>query len=91
MFEVGDKQITKFRWERAAGALLKPDETLTPRALLMQWRRINDFSQASHPYGPADIKYLMAKAHQLESHQGSEQVQFRGKVVLITGAGGGYV
>lgn len=89
IFEVGGGHVAKLRWERAKGALLKTDESLTPGAILKKWNDVNDFSNPSYPHGPANFMELLEEAQKLGSNDRGEPIGFQGKVVLITGAGGG--
>ncbi|KAL2047003.1 hypothetical protein N7G274_001021 [Stereocaulon virgatum] len=89
IFEVGGGHITKLRWERAKGALLKTGPSLTPGAVLKKWDQVNDFSEPSYPSGVADFMSLLEEAQKLGDNEPGEQLDFTGKVALITGAGGG--
>ncbi|MCJ1471090.1 bifunctional hydroxyacyl-CoA dehydrogenase/enoyl-CoA hydratase fox2 [Pseudocyphellaria aurata] len=89
IFEVGGGHIAKLRWERAKGALLKTGPSLTPGAVLNKWGGVNDFSSPTYPTGVADFMSLLEDAQKLGDNEKGEQLDFRGKVVLITGAGGG--
>ncbi len=89
IFEVGGGHVAKLRWERAKGALLKTGPTLTPGAILKKWKNVNDFSEPSYPTGVADFMTLLEEASKLGDNDQGEKVDFSGKVVLITGAGGG--
>lgn len=89
IFEVGGGHIAKLRWERAKGALLKIGPTLTPGAILKKWEKVNDFSEPSYPTGVADFMSLLEDAQKLSDNDTGEQLDFAGKVVLITGAGAG--
>lgn len=91
IFEVGGGHIAKLRWERAKGALLKTGPSLTPGAILNKWRNVNDFSEPSYPSGVADFMTLLEEAQKLGDNDPGERLDFSGKVVLITGAGGGLV
>ncbi|KAL8788670.1 MAG: hypothetical protein Q9213_001598 [Squamulea squamosa] len=89
IFEVGGGHVAKLRWERAKGALLKTGPTLTPGAILKKWKDVNDFSEPSYPSGVADFMSLLEEASKLGDNDQGEKIEFPGKVVLITGAGGG--
>ncbi|KAI4179233.1 MAG: hypothetical protein LQ346_007245 [Caloplaca aetnensis] len=89
IFEVGGGHIAKLRWERAKGALLKTGPSLTPGAILRKWKDVNDFSEPSYPTGVADFMSLLEEASKLGDNDMGEHIDFSGKVVLITGAGGG--
>ena len=89
IFEIGGGHIAKLRWERAKGALLKTGPTLTPGAVLKQWKNVNDFSEPSYPSGVADFMTLLEEAQKLGDNDQGEKLDFSGKVALITGAGGG--
>jgi multifunctional beta-oxidation protein len=89
IFEVGGGHMAKLRWERAKGALLKTDSTLTPGAILKKWSDGNDFSKPSYPQGAANFAELLEQAQKLGSNDKGEPIDFKGKVVLITGAGAG--
>ncbi|KAI9870168.1 MAG: bifunctional hydroxyacyl-CoA dehydrogenase/enoyl-CoA hydratase fox2, partial [Pleopsidium flavum] len=89
IFEVGGGHMAKIRWERAKGALLKTGPTLTPGAVLKKWSGVNDFSEPSYPTGVADFMTLLEEARKLEDNDTGEQLDFKGKVALITGAGAG--
>ncbi|KAL9112957.1 MAG: hypothetical protein Q9227_002822 [Pyrenula ochraceoflavens] len=89
IFEIGGGHVAKIRWERAKGALLKTDHTLTPGAILKKWKNVGDFSQPSYPTGAANFLELLEEAQKLGSNDTGEALDFSGKVALITGAGGG--
>ena len=89
IFEIGGGHIAKYRWERAKGALLKADESLTPEAIQAKWDEVNDFSEPSYPTGPANFMELLEDAQKLPSNNTQQFLSFKNRVVLITGAGGG--
>lgn len=89
IFEAGGGHIAKIRWERAKGALLKTDSTLTPGAILKKWDAVNDFSQPSYPTGSNNFLELLEEAQKLGSNDPGEQLDFSGKVALVTGGGAG--
>jgi multifunctional beta-oxidation protein len=89
IFEAGAGHIAKIRWERAKGALLKTGPTLTPGAVLKKWANVNDFSEPSHPDGVADFMGLLEQAQKLGDNDTGENLDFTGKVALVTGGGAG--
>jgi multifunctional beta-oxidation protein len=89
IFEVGGGHMAKLRWERAKGALCKADNSFTPGSILKKWSDLNDFSQPSYPSGPANFMELLEESMKMSGNPSAEQVDFKGKVALVTGAGGG--
>lgn len=89
IFEVGGGTMSKFRWQGAKGALLRADETMTPGALLAKWDAVNDFSEPQYRTGPANFMELLEEAQKLPANPKADEPSFKGKVALITGAGGG--
>lgn len=89
IFEVGGGHIAKLRWERAKGALLKTGPSLTPGAILRQWKYVNDFSEPSYPSGVADFMSLLEEAQKLGENEPGVELDYTGKVVVVTGGGAG--
>ena len=89
IFEAGAGHVAKLRWERANGALLKADESLTPGAVMKQWNKVHDFSKPQYPTGPNNFMALLEEGLKLGSNEQGENPDFNGKVAVITGAGAG--
>jgi multifunctional beta-oxidation protein len=89
IFEVGGGHVAKLRWERSSGLLLKADDSYTPGAILKKWPEIYNFKGAEHPTGPADFMGLLQKSMQMSPSDKGETLDFKGKVVLVTGGGAG--
>lgn len=91
IFEAGGGHIAKIRWERSKGLTLRPDHSLTPSAILKRWPEIFDFSQPEYPTGPANSMAILEEAFKLPENEQGEELDFKGKVALVTGGGAGYV
>jgi multifunctional beta-oxidation protein len=89
IFEAGGGHIAELRWERAKGVQLKADETLTPGAVAAKWKDVVDFSKPEHPQGPANALELLEEAGKLPANPKGEELDFSGKVAIVTGGGAG--
>lgn len=81
--------MAKIRWERAKGLLLKPDDSMTPGAIIKGWEKLKDFSEPEHPSGAADFMGYLETALQLPSNDSGPKLDLKGKVAVITGGGAG--
>lgn len=89
IFEVGGGHVAKLRWQRAKGALLKPDHTFTPGAILKKWDDVSDYSDCEYPDGVADMMSRLEESLQLPGNDEGEPLDFSGKVAVVTGGGAG--
>jgi multifunctional beta-oxidation protein len=89
LYEAGGGHIAKLRWERSTGAMLKTDDSLTPGAIIAKWNDVVDYSKPEHPTGPADAMAILDTTSQLRPSPPAEKLDFKDKVVLITGGGAG--
>lgn len=75
------------------GTHFKPDDTFTPSAVKAKWSEITDFSSgAEYPTGmeSRDPMGLLKEAQAISSNKQAEpKLEFKGKTVIITGAGAG--
>ncbi|KAJ3498155.1 hypothetical protein NLG97_g1348 [Lecanicillium saksenae] len=90
IYEVGGAFAAKLRWQRSEGLILKPDASYTPGAIIGNWQKVVDYSKgAQYPTEPANFIELSEKSAALSSTSAAENIDYNGKVVLITGAGAG--
>ncbi|KAI0022757.1 hypothetical protein F4780DRAFT_732899 [Xylariomycetidae sp. FL0641] len=89
IFEAGGGVMTKLRWERSSGLLLKADDTYTPDAVLKKWEKILDFSNPQYPTGPNDFMGLLEQSMKMGPNEQGEKLDFKGRVALVTGGGAG--
>ncbi|KAF7310043.1 Peroxisomal hydratase-dehydrogenase-epimerase [Mycena indigotica] len=92
VFEVGAGFIAEVQWERSAGAIFKTDSSFTPSAVKARFSEIADFSQPQYPKSSVDFdaQGFVEKASKAPPNkQASSAVDFKGKTVIITGAGSG--
>ena len=105
IFELAGGYYSELRYERSKGAVWKTDDTFTPSAVAAKWHEVRNFDGAEHPVNSedvdmmvsldatlpvkADIQGLLKKAQASTNKQASPAVGFKGKTVVITGAGAG--
>src|ERR1700759_123881 len=90
IFEAAAGHFSKIRWQRSPGVLLRPDETLTPGALLKKWSQVRHFEeQSGHFVSKVQGVQRVQQALSLPPNEQGEHIDFKGKVALVTGAGEG--
>ncbi|KOS18104.1 Peroxisomal hydratase-dehydrogenase-epimerase [Escovopsis weberi] len=89
IFEAGAGHFAKVRWQRSGGLLLKPDSSYTPSAVLKNWSQVVDFSNPQYPSGPNDFLGLLEESMKMKPSEQGDKIDFKGRVVVITGAGAG--
>lgn len=90
IFEAAAGHFAKIRWERSKGVLLNPDDSMTASALSLKWNEIRDFSTgADHADRTSDSMDHLKRAMALPRNKQGSPVNFKGRAVLVTGAGDG--
>jgi multifunctional beta-oxidation protein len=89
IYEVGAGAVTKVRWQRASGATFRADDSFTPSAVLRRWDDINDFANCDFPTQGKDLLPIAEKASSLPVNPQGEPIDFKNKVVIVTGGGAG--
>ncbi|KAF2501515.1 Fox2 protein [Lophium mytilinum] len=91
IFEAAAGTFSKIRWERSKGALFRPDDSFTAGAVVRMWEEIGDFEKEKpeHPSGSADMIAKLEEAKKAPRGDGDKTLDFRGKVVLVTGGAAG--
>lgn len=89
IFEAAAGHYSKIRWERSRGFLARPDDNMTADLILRNHDKILDYTDAEHPNGVADSMAILQKTTNLPPNPSGNEVSFKDKVVLVTGAGEG--
>jgi multifunctional beta-oxidation protein len=90
IFEAGAGHYSKIRWQRSKGFIAKPDNSLTPDVILRNFDKVSDFSQdSSYPTSVANSVDLLEQAMKQSSAMRGDQLDFKGRVALVTGGGAG--
>ena len=88
-YQIGNGQIAKLRWQRSSGLLLRADDSLTPAVLLNQWQKATNFDKHDYASGPRDFLELVKEGQKLPRNAEVAPISFKGRAVLVTGAGSG--
>ncbi|KAH7142758.1 hypothetical protein B0J13DRAFT_585468 [Dactylonectria estremocensis] len=83
IFEVGGGHVSKVRWERSSGALLKCDPTMTPGGILANWAAVNDFTNPDHPDTTADMAEKLKRSQKLPSNEPGPDIRFDGRLAKL--------
>lgn len=91
IFEAAAGHFSKIRWERSRGWFGYPDEqTLSADLIIANHDKIVDYTDAEHPKSVANSLDMLEKAKSMsKTERSAGKVEFKGKVVLVTGAGEG--
>lgn len=88
-YQIGNGQVAKLRWQRSSGLLLRADDSLTPAVLLNQWQKATNFEKHDYASGPRDFLELVKEGQKLPRNADVSPISFKGRAVLVTGAGSG--
>ncbi|TPX33586.1 hypothetical protein SmJEL517_g03506 [Synchytrium microbalum] len=95
LFEVGAGWMAKLRRERSEGVQFKLDENFTPQVVNARWNEITSFSRKNEYPGELNVGGGASLAQRLEKARNSPanpklpNMEFDGRVVIVTGAGAG--
>jgi multifunctional beta-oxidation protein len=91
VLEAGSGHFGRVRWEQNEGLCLPADENLMPDAVLQEWSKLRDFTQGPRYLDGAEwIGDRIEKVKNLPKGESApEKVDFRGRVVLVTGGAQG--
>jgi multifunctional beta-oxidation protein len=90
IFEAAAGHFSKIRWQRGPGVLLRPDESLTAGALAKKWNEVKQFPQQGGHFVPKTHGVQrVEEAMKMPKNEPGENIDFRGKVALVTGGGEG--
>jgi multifunctional beta-oxidation protein len=92
IFEAAAGHFSKMRWQRNKGAVLRPDEGLTPDALLGRWQEVVGFAEGQ--VGMAEgrggsVVERLEEAKKAGPNRPGKPLDFSGRVALVTGGGAG--
>ncbi|KAL7424311.1 hypothetical protein Q5752_001901 [Cryptotrichosporon argae] len=89
IFEMGAGFYSEVRWERSKGYVFKADDSFTPSAVAAKWEAVQNFDEPDYP-PKEDMAHLVKVQSKLKpNEQVSPPIHFKGKTVIITGAGAG--
>lgn len=91
IFEAAGGHFSKIRWERSKGAYFRPDDSFTAAAVVKRWGEVVDFDAkgAEWPKTTADMMARLEEAKKAPKGETGEEMDFKGKVVLVTGGAEG--
>jgi len=92
LFQAGAGHFCKLRWQRTEGVIFRPDESFTPGAIAAQWDKITDFGKdPQYPDSIFTVNWpgIIMTGQTLPENKTVGDLRFDGKVVIVTGAGGG--
>lgn len=89
IFEAAAGHYSKIRWERSQGFIAKPDNSMTGDLILRNYSKIVDFTNANYPKSVADSVGLLEKSMKMPSAPLGQQLNYKGRVALVTGGGAG--